>query len=114
GEVHHLQLDNAEHDAGGDARIDGIAAGFEDLESGLGCQVMTGNDYMLRADNVRPLSLVNLFDQGGYPAVVRWDEIISAHSRRQIAPATCLWLWVWSEGYFDRTPDQGCAFRDVR
>jgi hypothetical protein len=55
GEVDAIGLQHAERDAGGDAGIDRIAAGLENLETGVRGGIVTGGDHVLRAGDRRTI-----------------------------------------------------------
>ena len=40
----HFRLDDAHHRVGGDRRVDGVAAPFEDLDPGAGGERLAGRD----------------------------------------------------------------------
>jgi hypothetical protein len=51
GEMHVLALQDAECDTAGDARIDRIATGLQDLEARLRREVVGGRNHMSRSDD---------------------------------------------------------------
>jgi len=48
-EVTGLRVGNGEHEGDGDGRVDGIAAGPQDLDTDLGGEAVDGGDHRLAA-----------------------------------------------------------------
>jgi len=77
-DVDDVGLDHAEHHAGRAARVDRVAAGLQDLESGMRRQIVTGRDHMARAGDRRAMDEHGGTSRWGWARLTPGGRLVTA------------------------------------